>query len=585
MTVDARSAAGRGAARRALRAGVLDRLRRPTFQETLFGVVLLLLVWLIVPPVFFLVRGSLSGLRGTADALNFDAYVAVLTSPNLLASLQATLVFALLSSVLGIVLGGLLAWLVERTDAPLKQVVYATTFVTFAVPGIIRVVGWIFMLGPRSGYVNEAARAVTGMEGPLLDIFSMAGMVLVEALFWVPVVFLLMAMPLRSMDPSLEEAASLSGASPARVLRSITLRLALPALLSVLLLTLVRSIQAFEIPVVLGLPAGIRVLTTEVWLAVREALVPRYGTASAYGVLTLLVVFVGLYFYSRVTRDAHRYSTITGKGFRPRQMELGPWRWPAAAFILLMVSIQFLPILALFAVSLARNISVAGNFWNHLTLQHYADVLGSPALLGSFRNSLVVGLVSATAAVALSALVVWLIVRTRIRGRYHLDQLASMPVAFPGVVLGVAFLQTYLALPIPIYGTIWLLVVAFTASFLPYAMRYSYPGILQIHPELEECASTSGATWWRTFSRIVIPLLFPALFGGWIFIFLVTVRELAIAALLYTPHSQVIGTTILDLWVNGNTSLLSAFAMVVIAVMIPLAMVLYQLSRRMGVRL
>ncbi len=567
------------------RAGVLERLRWPTFTEVLFGVVLLILLWLIVPPVFFLVRGSLSGLRGSGAALTLDAYAAVLTSPNLLASLNATLVFAVCSSVLGIVLGGLLAWLVERTDAPLKQVVYATTFVTFAVPGIIRVVGWIFMLGPRSGYVNEAARALTGREEPLFDIFSLPGMILVEALFWVPVVFLLMAMPLRSMDPALEEAAAMSGAAPLRVLRSITLRLALPAILSVLLLTVVRSVQAFEIPVVLGLPAGIRVLTTEVYLAVREALIPRYGTASAYGVLTLLVVFVGLYFYARVTRDANRFSTITGKGFRPRLLELGPWRYPAAAFILGMVTIQFVPILALVAVSLAPNISKAGTFWNHLTLEHYAAVLSSSALVASFRNSLVIGVVSATAAVALSVLVVWLMVRTRIRGRYLLDQLASMPIAFPGVVLGVAFLQTYLALPIPIYGTIWLLAVAFVASFLPYAMRYSYPGLLQIHPELEECASTSGAPWWRTFWRIVVPLLFPALFGGWMFIFLVTVRELSIAALLYTSQSQVIGTMILDLWVNGNTSLLSAFAVVVILVMVPLAMVLYHFSRRLGVRL
>jgi iron(III) transport system permease protein len=422
-------------------------------------------------------------------------------------------------------------------------------------------------------------------DGVGFDIFSMAGMVLVETLFWVPVVFLLMAMPLRSMDPALEEAAAMSGARPLRVLRSITLRLALPAILSVLLLSFVRSIQAFEIPVLLGVPAGIRVLTTEVYLAVRESLVPRYGTASAYGVLTLCVVLVGLYFYSRVTRDAHRFATVTGKGFRPRLQELGPWRWPAAALVFFVVAVQLLPILALAAVSVSRSISTASSFWTSLTLDHYATALSSPALLGSFRNSLLVGLFAATGAVLLSVLVAWLMARTRIPGRALLDQLASVPMAFPGVVLGVAFLQTYLVLPIPIYGTIWLLVVAFAVSFLPYAMRYSYPGILQIHPELEESAQTSGAGWWRTFTRILVPLLFPALFGGWIFIFLITVRELSIAALLYTQQSQVVATTILDLWVNGSTSQLSAFAMVVIGVMTPLAMVLYKVSSRFGVRL
>jgi iron(III) transport system permease protein len=580
MTVEARPADAR-----ALGGGLAGRLRGPRFQHVLFGVVLLVLLDLMVPPAVFLLRGSLSGVRGTATGeLSLDAYAAVLTSPQLAAAVSATLVFAVCSSCLGIALGGVLAWLVERTDAPCKQLLYASTFVSFAVPGIIRVIGWVFLLGPRSGYLNEAARAVFG-PGVGFDVFSMAGMVLVETLFWIPVVFLLMAVPLRSMDPSLEEAAAMSGAPPPRVLWSITLRLALPAILSVLLLTVVRSIQAFEIPVLLGVPAGIRVLTTEVYLAVRESLVPRYGTASAYGVLTLGIVFVALYLYGRVTRDAHRFATITGKGFRPRQYALGRGRLPAALLILFVVAVQFLPLAALLAVSLSRSISDAATFWNSLTLEHYVAVLASPTLLGSFRNSLVVAAVSATAAVALSACVAWTIVRTRIAGRFWLDHLASLPIAFPGVVLGVAFLQAYLALPIPIYGTIWLLIVAFTASFLPYAMRYSFPGLLQIHPELEESAQASGAGWGRTFWHIVIPLLLPALFGGWIFIFLVTIRELSIAALLYTQQSQVIATTILDLWVNGNTSQLSAFAMVVVAVMTPLAMLLYRYSRRLGVRL
>lgn len=581
MTVEARTAV---AARR--RWPLLVRLRPPDFQLALFAAVLAVLAALIVPPVFFLLRGSLSGVRGTTPGvLSLDAYAGVLASPNLSAILGATLVFAVLSSCLGIALGSLVAWIVERTDAPFKQMVYAGTFVTFAIPGIVRVVGWIFLLGPRSGYINEAVRTILGREDVTFDIFSMPGMVLVETLFWLPVVFLLMAMPLRSMDPALEEAAALSGAPPWRVVRSITLRLALPAILSVLLLTFVRSVQAFEIPVLLGTPAGIRVLTTEVYMSVRESLIPRYGTASAYGVLTLAVVFVGLYFYSRVTRDAHRYTTITGKGFRPRLHELGFWRYPAAAFLVLVVSIQFLPVLALLAVSLSTSISTAGSFWNHLTLEHYRTVLSSPTLLASFRNSIVVGLVSATVAVALSSVVVWTMVRTRISGRFLLDQLASVPVAFPGVVLGVAFLQTYLAVPVPIYGTIWLLAVAFIVSFLPYAMRYSYPGILQVHPELEESAYISGATWWHTYLRIVVPLVFPALFGGWVFIFLVSMRELAIAALLYNQQSQVIGTMILDLWVNGSSSQLSAFSMVVVLVMVPLAMFLYRFSRKMGVQM
>lgn len=521
---------------------------------------------------------------GRAGRLSLEAYGEILGSPDLADLVWTTIVFAAGSTILGLILGGILAWCVERTNAPLRQIAYPAIFVSFAVPGIVRTIGWIFLLGPRTGTLNELFRAVTGTDANLLDVFSLPAMILVEGIFWIPLVFLMMSAAFRSMDPSLEEASLVSGAATWRTLRRITAAVALPSVLSVLILTFIRSVQAFEVPLLLGVPAKAYTVTTEVYLSVNSGIVPEYSYSSAYGILLVVFLVVAVALYGRATRRASSFATITGKAFRPRVLDLGDRRRVVTAIVLGIVGLQFLPILAVLTASFLPTFGLGGAPWEHLTLANYERVITDPQILQSLGNSFAIGVASATIVMLVTAVVAWVMVRSRLRARGLLDQIASLPLVLPGVVLGIAVLVLWIRSPIPVYGTIWILVIAYVTTYLPYGLRYAHPGILRIHPELEESAQLSGAGWLGTFRRVVVPLVLPALFAGWIFVFLISIRELSVAALLYTPRSPVIATTMLDLWRNGSVNQVTAFGTLVAMVSITFALVSYRISRRFGLQ-
>ncbi|HVA25819.1 MAG TPA: iron ABC transporter permease [Chloroflexota bacterium] len=559
------------------------RFSWPTLRgdQVVFGLIALVLLGIVVPPVITLVQTSLlvGAGPGRAGTLSLQSYVDIVKAPEFGGLVLTTLVFAFGSGAVGLVFGGGLAWLIERTNAPFKQLVYAASFVSFTVPGILRAVGWIFLLGPRTGTLNELFRSLFHTNRVLADVFTLPVMVVIEGTFWIPVVFLLLGASFRAMDPSLEEAAIMSGSSTAQTVRRVTLRLAVPALASAMLLMFIRGIQAFEVPLVLGVPSKIYVLTTEVYISMQSRVIPEYSKPSAYGVLLFAFLLVCVYLYSRVTGRTSRFVTVTGKGFRPRQLDLGRGRILASVFIVLVVAMQFLPILELVAASFLRSLGSM-----QLTLGNYAVVLNNSAIIQSLWNSFVIAVVSATLVVLITSVVAWCMVRGRTPIRGLLDQLASLPLVFSGVVLGLAVLILYVRSPIPVYGTVWILVIAYVTAFLPFGLRYAHPGLLQIAPELEESGQMSGARWAQVFRKIVIPLLMPALFAAWVFVFLISLRELSAAAFLYTAQSPVIATTMLDLWQNGSVNQVSAFGSIVSALSITFAIGTYRFIRRWGLR-
>jgi len=559
------------------------RFSLPTLRsdQVVFGLITLVLLAVVVPPVITLVQTSVlvGAGPGRAGTLSLQSYADILRAPEFPGLVLTTFLFAFGSCAVGLLFGGGLAWLVERTNAPFKQLVYAASFVSFAVPGILRAVGWIFLLGPRTGTLNELFRSLLHTDRVLFDVFTLPAMVLIEGTFWIPVVFLLLGASFRSMDPALEEAAIMSGSSTPRTLRRVTLRLVLPALASALLLMFIRGIQAFEVPLVLGVPSKIYVLTTEVYISMQARVIPEYSKPSAYGVLLFVFLLACVYLYSRVTGRTSRFVTVTGKGFRPRQMDLGRGRILAGAFIMLIVAMQFLPILELVAASFLRSLGSM-----QLTFGNYTLVLNSPAILQSLWNSFVIAVVSATVVVLIAAVVAWCMIRGRVPIRGLLDQLASLPLVFSGVVLGLAVLILYVRSPVPVYGTVWILVIAYVTAFLPYGLRYAHPGLLQIAPELEESGQVSGARWLQVFGKIVVPLLVPALFAAWVFVFLISLRELSAAAFLYTAQTPVIATKMLDLWQNGNVNQVSAFGAIVSALSITFAIGTYRFIQRWGLR-
>jgi iron(III) transport system permease protein len=383
------------------------------------------------------------------------------------------------------------------------------------------------------------------------------------------------------MDPTLEEAALVAGSRDWQVFRRVTLPLALPSVLAVLILTFIRSLEAFEIPALIGLPAGVEVLTTKIYLQIRSSFIPKYGEASAYSILLMLIVGIVLFAYHRVTGQTHRFTTVTGKGYRPRRVDLGRWRWLGGSLLLVLPVLQLLPLAALiwssFLPYVQRPSSKAVSL---LTVKNYAAAFSDNTIIWAILNSLTISVVAASGTVLVTFLAAWLVVRTNISKRWFLDQLATAPLVFPGLVMGVAILKMYLTIPLPVYGTIWIIVFAFLTRYLPYGMRFSYAGLLSIHRELEESSATCGGNWGQTITKILVPLMVPALFAGWVYVFLITIRELSLALLLYSPGSQVISVTIWELWENGRIGELAAFSLVITAGTVLLAVVFQRFAQR-----
>jgi iron(III) transport system permease protein len=537
-------------------------MRNPA--QLLFFFTTFVLAYLVLPPFFFILHTSLVTDRGLqAGSFTIQHFVNIIESlGDVRTLLSNSLIFSLGSAAVALVYGTTLAWLAERSDAPFRKLAYVSAYVSFAIPGIIKVVGWIMLLGPKAGMLNAVGVALTGEA--FFNIFSLGGMVLVESFLWIPIVFLLMSTPFRAMDPSLEEAATTAGSSSWQVFRRVTFPLAVPSVLAVLILTVIRSLEAFEIPALIGIPAGVEVLTTKIYLQIKGGLIPKYGEASAYSIILIVLVAFGLIPYYRITSKTYKFTTISGKNFRPNRIALGKWRWLGGGLMLVLPLLQFLPIVAIAWSSFLPFAQVPSRkALELLTFNNYVAAFNDSSVIRSVTNSLTVSISSATVAVAITFFAAWLIVRASIKARWILDQMAMLPLVFPGIVMGIAILKMYLLLPVPVYGTIWILVLAFVARYLPYGIRFSHSALLSLHKELEEGAMASGASWFQMVRHVVVPLIMPALLAGWIYIFLITFKELSIALLLYSPGSQVVAVTIWELWENGHVGELAAFSLII----------------------
>jgi iron(III) transport system permease protein len=552
----------------------------------LIGVPVALVVWLaLVPLVFLLWQSFLTPQSAAAPAQftleNFrSAYLNGDNARLFFNSLQ----FAVGAAVLSLVVGTSLAWMNERTNTPFKRLFFALAIIPLVIPGILFTVAWIMLASPKIGVINLVVQKLFDTDAVPFNIYTMAGMIWVDGLHYSPMAFLLMTAAFRSMDPSLEEQAAMSGASVPQIARRITLRLAWPAALGSLLILFVRSIESFEVPALLGLPVGIHVYTSSIYQAIHQY-PSQIGLAAAYAVTLLLLTSLGIYVQSRLSRQGGRFATVTGKGFRPRTIDLGRWRYlTAAIFILYFVVIVLLPFLVLVWTSLQKYYSAPS--WDavgRLSFANYRAVLDFPGFWNTVVNSLFLSLTCATTIILVTAVISWVVVRTKIPGRWILDSLASMPMVFPGIVLGLSIMICYLYIDIGIYNTIWIMLVAYVTRFLPYGMRYVSTSMMQIHKELEESAAMSGASWSMNFRRIVLPLLKPGLLAGFIYIVIVSIRELSSSILLYSPGNEVVSIMIWELWQNGQYVELSALGVMLILLLFVLVMVAQIVGRRFGI--
>ena len=572
-----------GAARGIFR---LDALSRLDAGAAVMIAVSLVTAYLVLPPLYSVIQTSLftTKLTGEIDQVTLRYYQELWSELRVVGPLFNTVYFSIGSALAATLLGGAIAWIVVRTDAPLRSLGYFTAFASFGTPFILYTIGWILLLG-KAGPVNYWLKTLLDQTAPVINIYSLPGMIFVEALLWSPFVFLMLAAAFRSMDPSLEEASAACGARLWQTLRRVSLRLMLPAFFSVLLLIFIRSFESFEIPALVGLPGDVRVLTTSIYLDAQR-LPPQYGSAGAFSVLLMLVVAGTLYLYFRVTRDGDRFQVITGKGYRPTLIRLGRWRYLAAGglliYSLVLLVLPFLIILwaSILPFYMQPSIEALGRF----TAKNYVTALNFHKITDSIKNSILLGLGSASAVMVLTLFASWVLVRTKVRGRWLLDILTTLPLLFPGIVMGLAILRFYLFVPIPVYGTLWILLIAFVTRYIPYGIRYTHSGLLQLHKELEEAAYTAGASWSNCMRRIILPLMTPSFLGGWVFIFLLSAKELSMSVLLVSPQTPVVSVAIFELWENAQVGELAAFGVIWTTILVSVAIVYYLIARRYGIQ-
>ena len=521
--------------------------------------VALLLIYLVVVPLVLL---GISSIRPTGFPLEpgftLGNFSKVFLAGDFGSLLWTTLVFALGSTALAMVLGTGLAWLVERTDLPGRGVFRVLVILPMATPPVLLAIGWAMLLSPRTGFFNLLLRDGLGLGSAPFNVYSVPGMIFVEALALVPTAFLFLSPAFRNMDPSLEEAAMASGASTWQLIRRVLLPLLWPALAACAVFLLIVCFVVFDIPGTLGMPARIYVLSTRIFYLTADSPtgVPLYGQVSALGTFFLLILAVLGYAYFRFTRESQRYRTISGKGFRARQSPLGPWRWPAFGAVTLYFLLAVVAPLAILTWASLMPYQTRPNLasLSLATLDNHLDFLRNARLMTASLNSLTVAIVSATVVAVLSLVVSWLVVRQRPRGVTLIDNLAFTPIAIPGVMLGVAVVYVYLSLDqvFPVYGTIWILVIAYVTHYLSFGSRLANGVMVQIHPELEEAARASGAGGFRVLARITAPLVWPAVAAIWIWVLAHAMRELSTALMLSSRSNTVLPTLLWDYWTGGE---------------------------------
>ena len=569
-----------------MRASIADRKRwrLPSADVPLMAGASLILVYLAVVPVATMLYASFhTGFLSETSHWSVANYARAFSDPAFYRIFANSMIYGAGVTVLALAVGFGLAFLYARTDAPFRSLGIATALVPLIVPGILNTVAWLFLTSPRIGILNTVAEALTHLRP--FNVYSMPGMIFVQATHVAPTAFIMAVAAFSGMDPSMEEAAVASGASSLTAFRRVTLALARPAIVASGLLIFIQTIASFEVPQLIGVPASVSVFTSQIY-GVLQSFPPDYGRAAATGAVVLILAAAGVALSTQLNR-AKQYATITGKAFRPRRIELGAMRpWAGAAIIAFFGIVVVLPLAVLAWSSLLPGFEAPSTAaLRHLTFTNYAQMWSYPLIRQSLLNSAITSLSAGAIVTVLTAIVAYVTLKSRVRGAWLLDVLVSLPIAVPSILMGVGILFWYLVAPLPfhLYGTLVLLIIGFATIGIPYGMRYASSGLAQIRDELEEAAIMSGADWLTTFRRIYVPLLMPSLIAAFLTTVIMAFREISAAIFLYSQGTEVVSIAIFDLWSNGQYPAIAALGCVLVALLSMLVIVVQRLGGRIGI--
>ena len=514
---------------------------------------------LVLHPIFFLLQASLDVGDPEArppTAYGFDNYATLLQYSQILLN---TVLVSLAATVMAMVFGFVMAWILSRTDVPGRRTFEQLMAIPYYVTPLLGAFAWSLLGAPESGFINQVWRALGG-EDRLIDMATPLGIAWVMALFEGSVAFVMIGAVMKSMDPALEEASQMTGAGRLRTMLKVTLPLVAPGVLGAAIFVFAEMLGSFSAALVLGMPNRFYVVTTAIYQFVSQY-PPRLPLAAAMGVSLFAVMFVMLYLY-RLVIAGRSYVTITGKAFRPRVMKVGRLRWVllgvCAFYVLFSVA---LPLATLAYASLQR-IAVAFPAAGNWTLDNYRTALTLNAVRSALANSFVLGGATATIGVVVMGLLSWIIYRSRVRGDFVIEYIVMFPQAVPRLVFAFGMMWAWLVSPIPIYGTLWVLLIAYLTVFLPLGVRAISGVMLQIDKSLEECAQMCGATWFYRIRTVTMPLLRPGLVAAWLLLFIASVRELGASILLMGPNSKVITPAIVESWFSTSAELTAAMALI-----------------------
>jgi iron(III) transport system permease protein len=545
--------------RRAGKVGRAGARLLPRLETCVMAAAVAALIVLVVLPLLFLLLGSVRGEEG----LSLEHFTEALSGRLYVQALVNSLVLGAWTGLFSIVIGLPMAWAVSRTNVPAPALFRITATLSYLSPPFLTAIAYVNLFSPNAGLINVFLRDVVGAPWLTFNVFSMAGLVLVTVLHTFPFVFLLASSALQSVDASYEEAAQILGAGRLRTALLVTLPLIAPAVLAGTLLAFVNAIALFGSQAILGLPGRIVTLPTRIYALFDYP--PQYGLASALSLMFIVITVAALYLQHRFLAR-RSYVTVGGKGARPQLIDLGPMRWVLLGFCAAVFAVAIvLPYGALIAVSLSKSWGLS--FWKGLTLDNYRFVLFEYNVTQrAILNSLLLATLAAAIAVLLGAVIGWIDVRTKAKGRRLLDYAALVPLGLPGIVMAVALIQFWLTMPVALYGTLTILLLAYIGRYIPLGVRAANTSLRQIDASLEESARVLGASWARTLREVTLPLIRPGLFAGWLLVFVPVIQELSASILLFSSSSITLAVAVYNLYETGYTEPVAALAMVNMAI-------------------